>query len=158
MPPSSPSTSDAAESSAAKPDKQMTPRKATLRDQLEIIQQKYRRLKQRKSLQKDTPRKKKNGSVTVKQQRAFGGYMAGKLHKKACQQCRQSLTGSLTDSSTEVLLQKTQLKHAKEGLVIPSARLVCEVKIMECVLKTSGQLLHTDIGCSRLLHSLNKRT
>ena len=57
VPPSSPSTSDV-ESSAAKPDKQMTPHKAALHDKLNIIQQKYRRLKKRKRPQKDTPRKK----------------------------------------------------------------------------------------------------
>ena len=61
--------------------------------------------------------------------------MVRKLHKKACQQCRHSLTGSLTGTFTEVMLQKTQLKHAKEGLVNPSAQLVCAVEIMECVFK-----------------------
>ena len=86
----------------------------------------------------------------------IAGYMARKLHKKACQQCRQSMTGSLTGSSTEVVLQKKQLEHAKEGLGIPSAQLVCAIEITERVFKTSGQLLHMDTVRSRFLLRLNK--
>ena len=71
-PPSS--LSDAVESSAAKPDKQMTPRKAALQDKLNIIQKKYS--------EKDTPRKKKKERVAFKQKRAIAGYMARKLHKR----------------------------------------------------------------------------
>ena len=82
--------------------------------------------------------------------------MARKLLQKTCQQCRQSLTGSLTGSSTEGLLQKTKLEHGKEGLVISSAQLVYAVEIMECVFKTLGQLLHVDRIRSKLLLRLNK--
>ena len=60
----------------------MTLRKAALYDKLNIIQQKYRRLKQRKRLHKDTPRKKKKENVAVKQQRAIAGYMVKKLLKR----------------------------------------------------------------------------
>ena len=48
------------------------------------------------------------------------------------------------------------MEHAKEGLVIPSAQLVCAVEIMECVFNTSRQLLHVDTVRSIFLLLLNK--
>ncbi|KAK7465210.1 hypothetical protein BaRGS_00037614, partial [Batillaria attramentaria] len=61
------------------------------------------------------------------------GYLVKKISDKVCEQCKASLTGSLTGSESEILLTNKQYEGLEQGLSIPSELVRKSVEALETV-------------------------